>query len=238
MRIPIKVTGANQVLPVKFSLLCVFTVNAVTFHPPSVDFGSIYNQAGSRFTVTLENHSLLPQQFSFTRLPKEITILTDNGTGTILPLEKYPLKIEYRPTQAQCYEDSNMFVRFITGQLSARELKLPFTCTVLKCPIKIDKSKIEFVSLPETEFSEIVLQLSNDSTKNYLVELVPPNLKVSGLLINPLVTELKAGKSSLVCIRYNSEFRDLTNQRMQELFSKENFGESKPGLGIRNKKLD
>jgi len=82
---------------------------------------------------------------------------------------------------------------------------------VLKCPIKIDKSKIEFVSLPETEFSEIVLQLSNDSTKNYLVELVPPNLKVSGLLINPLVTELKAGKSSLVCIRYNSEFRDLTN---------------------------
>lgn len=91
MRIPIKVTGANQVLPVKFSLLCVFTVNAVTFHPPSVDFGSVFNQAGSRFTIMLENHSLLPQQFSFTRLPKEISVSTDNGTGTILPLEKYPL---------------------------------------------------------------------------------------------------------------------------------------------------
>jgi len=63
----------------------------------------------------LENHSLLPQQFSFTRLPKEITVLTDKGTGTILPLEKYPLKIEYRPTQDQVYEDSNMFVRLITG---------------------------------------------------------------------------------------------------------------------------
>lgn len=60
MRIPIKVTGANQVLPVKFSLLCVFTVNAVTFHPQSVDFGNVFNQAASRFTVTLENHSLLP----------------------------------------------------------------------------------------------------------------------------------------------------------------------------------
>lgn len=33
MRIPVKVTGANQVLPVKFSLLCVFTVNAITFVP-------------------------------------------------------------------------------------------------------------------------------------------------------------------------------------------------------------
>ena len=43
MRVPIKVTGANQVLPVKFSLLCVFTVNAITFHPPSVDFGTMFN---------------------------------------------------------------------------------------------------------------------------------------------------------------------------------------------------
>ena len=43
MRIPIKVTGANQVLPVKFSLLCVFTVNAITFTPNLLDFGSIFN---------------------------------------------------------------------------------------------------------------------------------------------------------------------------------------------------
>lgn len=89
-------------------------------------------------------------------------------------------------------------------------MKLPYTCNVLKCPIQTDKSKIEFLSLPETEFSEIVLQISNDSTKSYMVEIVPPNLKMSGLLINPLVTELKAGKSALVCIRFNSEFRDLT----------------------------
>ncbi len=137
-------------------------------------------------------------------------MLTDNGTGTILPLEKYNLKVEYRPTQPQIYEDSNLFVRLITGKLSAREIKLPYTCSVVKCPIRTDKSKIEFLSLPETEFSEVVVQVTNDSTKNYLVELVPPNLKVSGILVNPLVTDLKAGRSALICIRYNSEFRDLT----------------------------
>jgi hypothetical protein len=137
-------------------------------------------------------------------------VLTDNGTGTILPLEKYNLKVEYRPTQPQIYEDSNLFVRLITGKLSAREIKLPYTCSVVKCPIRTDKSKIEFLSLPETEFSEVVVQVTNDSTKNYLVELVPPNLKVSGILVNPLVTDLKAGRSALICIRYNSEFRDLT----------------------------
>ena len=60
MRIPVKVTGANQVLPVKFSLLCVFTVNAVTFTPALIDFGSVFNKTASRFTLTMENHSLLP----------------------------------------------------------------------------------------------------------------------------------------------------------------------------------
>lgn len=69
MRIPVKVVGANQVLPVKFSLLTVFTVNAVTFSPPLIDFGNVFHKSGSRFTVTMENHSLLPQQFSFVRLP-------------------------------------------------------------------------------------------------------------------------------------------------------------------------
>ena len=98
MRIPIKVTGANQVLPVKFSILCVFTVNAVTFSPSVVDFGIVNNQLAASCTVLLENHSLLPQTFSFVRLPKELYISTDKGTGTVLPGEKYPLKIEYRPS--------------------------------------------------------------------------------------------------------------------------------------------
>jgi hypothetical protein len=32
--VPVKVVGANQVLPVKFTLLSRFTVNSVTFSPP------------------------------------------------------------------------------------------------------------------------------------------------------------------------------------------------------------
>jgi len=56
-----------------------------------------------------------------------------------------------------------MFVRMITGKITAREIKLPFTVNVVKCPIRTDKSKIEFPCLPETEFIEVVVQLSNDS---------------------------------------------------------------------------
>ena len=60
MKIPIKVTGANQVLPVKFSILCCFSVSAVTFTPPQIDFGTVFNQSAARATLELENHSLLP----------------------------------------------------------------------------------------------------------------------------------------------------------------------------------
>ena len=81
MRIPIKVTGANQVLPVKFSILAVFTVNSITFTPPIVDFGNVFHKSASRVSVLMENHSLLPQQFSFVRLPKEVAVVTDSGTG-------------------------------------------------------------------------------------------------------------------------------------------------------------
>ena len=240
MRIPIKVTGANQVLPVKFSLLAVFSVNSVTFTPSAVDFGSVFNQSASRASVILENHSLLPQQFSFVRLPKEITVVTDSGTGTILPGEKYPLKIEYRPSTDAIIDENSFIIRFITGELCVRELKLPYTCSVVKCPVRTDKSKIEFPCLPESEISEVVVQMTNDSKeRSYLMELVPPNLQLSGIVVNPLVTSLAPGKSTLVSIKFNSKFRDITYNTMDDLYKpKQLTPDAIPGIGIRNKKLE
>ena len=60
MKIPVKVTGSNQVLPVKFSLICTFSVNAISFNPPDADFGSVFHKNASRCTIMMENHALLP----------------------------------------------------------------------------------------------------------------------------------------------------------------------------------
>ena len=158
----------------------------------------------------MENHSLLPQQFSFVRLPMEIRIATDGGTGTILPQEKYILHVEYRPSQAQVFEESNIFCRLITGEACVREVKIPYLVNVTKCPITSDKYKIEFPCLPEGEFSESVIELSNKSGKNYTIEVVPPVNAVSGLTVNPLVKPIEAGKSTLVSVKFDSCFRDLT----------------------------
>mmetsp|Transcript_21197 Transcript_21197/g.20359 ORF Transcript_21197/g.20359 Transcript_21197/m.20359 type:complete len:164 (-) Transcript_21197:310-801(-) len=163
MRIPVKVTGANQVLPVKFTILCVFTVNAITFTPPDIDFGNVFNRLASRATLIMENHSLLPQKFSFVQLPKEIAVATDLGTGNILPGEKYPIQIEYRPSQVTCFDENKIYCRVITGEICARELKIAYTANVTKCPLSTDKSKIEFPALPENETKEVVFELKNVS---------------------------------------------------------------------------
>ena len=109
----------------------------------------------------MENHSLLPQRFNFPRLPKEISVKTDAGTGTVLPGEKYKLDIEYRPTQLQCQEDSFIYMRLLTGNICAREVKVNYFASVAKCPIVSNKNKIEFCALPETEFAEVILHLTN-----------------------------------------------------------------------------
>ena len=44
-----------------------------------------------------------------------------------------------------------------------------------------------------------------------MIELVPPNPKLSGIMVNPLVQNLASGKSTLVSVKYTSKFRDLTH---------------------------
>ena len=92
-----------------------------------------------------------------------------------MPQEKYELKVEYRPSQAQIFEEANIFVRLITGKACVREVKLPYLVNVTKCPIVSDKYKIEFPCLPEGEFSESVVELTNQSGKNFTIEVVPPS---------------------------------------------------------------
>ena len=97
-----------------------------------------------------------------------------------------------------------MFVRLITGKACVREVKLPYLVNVTKCPIISDKYKIEFPSLPEGEFSECVVELSNSSAKNFTFEVVPPMNSCSGLTVNPLVKPIEAGKSTLVSVKFDS----------------------------------
>ena len=70
--------------------------------------------------------------------------------------------------------------------------------------------------------------------------MVPPHSGVSGLVVNPLVKPLEAGKSTLIEIKYDAKFRDLTYSRMNEIFRPKIPEATVNGLvaGPRNKKLE
>lgn len=78
--------------------------------------------------------------------------------------------------------------------------------------------KIEFPALPENETKEVVFEIKNSSNKNYLVEAVPPNLTLCGIIVNPLVIPLAAGRSSLVSFKYYSKFRDFNAYTLADLY--------------------
>lgn len=129
----------------------------------------------------------------------------------------------------------------MTGNICAREIKLPYQANVSKCPISCDKNKIEFPALPENESQEEVFEVSNHSQKNFLIEIVPPNPKLSGLYINPLVKQLSSGSSMLISMKYTSLFREFNAQALEKLnkpIEKQGEdGEEVPKGMVRNKKL-
>jgi len=122
-----------------------------------------------------------------------------------------------------------------------REVKLPYLVNVTKCPITSDRYKIEFPCLPEGEFAESVVELTNQSGKNYTIEVVPPMKSLSGLTVNPLVKPIEAGKSTLISVKFDSKFRDLTYQNYEEIMTPAKTLENK-NTGIaragKNKKLE
>ncbi len=98
INIPIKVIGANQVLPIVFNIEARFTVDSLTFNPPMFNFGNVWDYGASRINAFIENHSILPQKFCFINLPGEVEVETDQGCGIVLPGERYPVSIVYKPS--------------------------------------------------------------------------------------------------------------------------------------------
>ena len=215
--IPIKVVGANQVIPVRFNVIGTFTVNSITFTPPSVDFENVFNTSASRVNMIMENHSLLPQQFFFANLPREIHIETDNGWGIVLPGESYKFCIVYRPTQITVYEEGEIFWRIVTGDIWSREVKINYKANVVKLPLKVSHSLVEFPGLPEKEIVEFVTQIENPTQKTFMVELIPPKQRLSGIMITPVVMQIPPQKSNLVSIKFKAEFREFSAQILEKL---------------------
>ncbi|CAG9327365.1 unnamed protein product [Blepharisma stoltei] len=221
--IPIKVTGANQVMPVPFSIHVELTSDLITVEPPLLDFGDVYVQTAVSMKFIMKSHSALPQEYAFVRLPQTISIQPFDGFGTLLPFEELQMTAIYRPAPVKAGtelgKDANDFyIRAKTGDLTAREFKVSYSAKLQSCPIAFSAYKIDFPGLPVGEMSEYMISVTNSSRKlPYAIEIIPPPIDVAGLKITPtVIPRLATGDMGRILIRFDSDFRDLQKREDAE----------------------
>eukprot|EP00746_Dinoflagellata_sp_MGD_P166659 gnl/MRDRNA2_/MRDRNA2_96709_c0_seq1.p1 gnl/MRDRNA2_/MRDRNA2_96709_c0~~gnl/MRDRNA2_/MRDRNA2_96709_c0_seq1.p1 ORF type:complete len:1652 (-),score=423.00 gnl/MRDRNA2_/MRDRNA2_96709_c0_seq1:82-5037(-) len=101
-RIPVKVVGADQVLPVCTALVGTLSTNDVVFEPPILNFGQCFVNAATMAELRIVNKSLLPQKFAFVRLPSFLSV--ENVPVDVQDEEK--TEEDFR---RECLQQGNLF---------------------------------------------------------------------------------------------------------------------------------
>jgi hypothetical protein len=92
-------------MPVNFEIKVRLTIDTLIFNPTQINFGKIREGTASRFVVTLENKSELPQEILFYPLPKRISYEPDLTPFKLLPREKKDISFIYRSREVIREED-------------------------------------------------------------------------------------------------------------------------------------
>ncbi|XP_050641690.1 cilia- and flagella-associated protein 74 isoform X2 [Macaca thibetana thibetana] len=98
---PMTIWVADQNKPVEFTVHAIVTTSDLELSPSEVDFGYCTIYEAIRTEIRLHNHSLLPQEFGFVKLPKFVDVQPNDGFGTILPLETLQFEVIFQPTKAE-----------------------------------------------------------------------------------------------------------------------------------------
>ena len=61
----------------------------------------------------------------------------------VLPKEQFKLNLVYRGKEKK-KEDNILICKIISGSISTKEIKIPFNCEVVKCPLEFSNYKIDY----------------------------------------------------------------------------------------------
>lgn len=76
----------------------------------------------------------------------------------ILPKEKYTIHLVFKEKDTQVY-NGTLNLKIICGNITAKEMIIPYTCNVQKSPLSIYPMKVEFPALPVNEKRNTFVQL-------------------------------------------------------------------------------
>jgi hypothetical protein len=221
--VPLKLIGAEQKLPVEFKVRVRITLDSFDIAPSLVDFDLMYDNMGKKVPVVFENKSELPQEIYFYPLPKAIVFQPFLIPIKIKPLEKFIVNFIYRAREIK--NDENFIrAKIITGNISTREIKIPYKSMVYKAPLRFSSLKIDFPVLQINESCNEIINIRNISNKDYICEFFMPYYELCGLKLTPMVFNLYSGKSIEIIIEFFSFMKLLeafTTAELDERYNKD-----------------
>lgn len=229
-RIPMRIVGADQVLPVNTAIVGTLTSNNLSFLPNVLAFGRCPVGSSVQSRLVIVNESALKQRFAFMRLPSylsvqdvptdvleeeannkldtvggTIAVVDGGGDGTfgvLLPGERRQLCVTYSPEAAT---EMNYKIQFkvITGSLCVRDFVVECKGQGIAETLSFSETQIDMASIPCDAMSKDSVVMTNKSKIPQTVNVLVPPFKVSGLRVNPICCTLGPHESK----RLQLEFR-------------------------------
>ncbi|XP_053516168.1 cilia- and flagella-associated protein 74 [Artibeus jamaicensis] len=166
---PMTIRVADQTRPVEFTVHAIVTTSDLELSPSEVDFGHCTIYEAIRTPVSLYNHSLLPQEFGFVRLPKCVDIQPNDGFGTVLPLEMVEFDVIFQPSKAKEYS-----FELVCKSEIGRCFKLTCRAVGVHPPLELSHYQVKFAATSLYDTSVATLYVINPHlSMNSLTHSVP-----------------------------------------------------------------
>jgi len=201
-------------MPVAFTIRAKMTIDTVQITPGKINFGKLYEGTASRMPLMCENLSDLPQEILFYPLPKEISVELDLIPLKLLPKEKFQTNLIYRSTKIPGIDNRKdegyLKCKIITGNIATKDLRLPYSCDIMKCPLEFSAMKIDIPVMQVDEMFNTTLMIKNTAYKTMIFEFFLPKFEVCGLKLTPMVERIKPEESVEINIEYQSFFKKIS----------------------------
>lgn len=201
--VPTAFTCPDQVLPVDFTITGKLSSGEVTWEPAVVDFGNCYTTQSASASLAITNHSDLPQKFAFVGLPVEVTVVPNEGFGTLLPKETVHVTLQFSPTSATEHRMSLT----LTTSMNAT-FKVPARGVGVLSPLRLSYSVIRLGAAVPGEVLSSSVFLANTSSEPVTFELIPPPAE-SRVTIAPLVDTIPPMGSTRVEVLFSPTAADV-----------------------------
>jgi hypothetical protein len=256
-RIPVKVVGVDQVLPVHTALVGILTQNTILFEPSKVLFDKCYVGSAVSSRLTLVNTCLLPQQFAFARLPSFLTVeeipadvreeesqrMVGQSTavlesrpaawcGRLLPGERRELVVTYAP-EAAVEMSHKMICKVISGGQCVRDFSVMCKGQGMHPLVSLSHTMIDMASIPCDTVAQESITVTNVSKNPCMINVVMPPQELSAIHGSPVCYMLEQNESKRLLLQFSPTQEYVQLMQPKEVEPQQPAeGEAQPAEGV------